>query len=400
MKDKRLIIIFITVFIDLVGFGIIIPMNPYLAGRYGASPLEVGLLMSVYSLCQFIFAPLWGQWSDRYGRRPVILMSLLGAALAHTGFAFADSLTGLILARGLAGLFGGNISAAMAYIADVTEAKDRSKGMGLIGAAFGLGFICGPVLGGVFGEVGRHLGAHPPLNESFPALIAAAICFLNFLSALKFLPESRKVPLEHKKVFRLLKIYQVLGEPVVGGLICLVFLNVFAMAHVEASLFLYVREKFGWSMPQASFGFAYIGVIMVFTQGYLIRKIMPQYGERVLLLAGLGLSLAAYALIALATGVPVLALAVTLLGLGNGLTNPSLNGGISLASGRDEQGGNLGVSQSVSSLARILGPPTGGALYQSYGSWTPFAAAAVLCFTASALAWMMRSRIPQRGKEV
>ncbi|NJM09791.1 MAG: TCR/Tet family MFS transporter [Bdellovibrionaceae bacterium] len=297
MKDKRLIIIFVTVFVDLVGFGIIIPMNPYLAGKYGATPLQVGLLMSVYSLFQFIFAPVWGQLSDRYGRRPVILVSLLGAALAHTGFAFATSLTGLLIARGLAGLFGGNISAAMAYIADITAEKDRSKGMGLIGAAFGLGFICGPVLGGVFGEIGRGMGTTPPFNESFPALIAGLICFVNFLSALKFLPESRRGVASTSRGFRFQRIYQALGKPVVGGLMMLAFLNAFAMAHIEASLFLYVQDHFAWSQTKASFGFAYIGVIMVFTQGYLIRKLLPKYGERRLLLLGFVFSVFAYGLI-------------------------------------------------------------------------------------------------------
>src|SRR6185312_15700921 len=192
MKDKRLLIIFLTVFIDLVGFGIIIPMNPYLAEAFGASPFQVGLLMSVYSLMQFIFSPFWGQLSDRVGRRPVILISLLGGAASHLGFAFATSFWALVLARSLAGLFGGNLSAARAYIADITPEKDRSKGMGLIGAAFGIGFILGPLIGYVFGRVGVHLGTLPPLGESFPALIAAFICFSNFLFAYFALPESRQ----------------------------------------------------------------------------------------------------------------------------------------------------------------------------------------------------------------
>lgn len=401
MKDKRLIIIFMTVFIDLVGFGIIIPMNPYLAGKFGASPLQVGLLMSVYSLFQFIFSPVWGQLSDRYGRRPVILISLLGAALAHTGFAFATTLNGLLLARAFAGLFGGNISAAMAYIADVTAEKDRSKGMGLVGAAFGLGFICGPVIGGVFGQVGQTLGNAPPFNESFPALVAGGICFLNFLSALKFLPESRRITqtpvASSPRGFRFQRIYAALTKPVLGGLMILVFLNVFAMAHIEASLFLFVQDRFSWTQATASFGFAYIGLIMVFTQGYLIRKIMPKFGERKLLLAGLALSTFAYAVIAGSNEVFMLALGVTALGLGNGLVNPSLNGSISLVSGEDEQGANIGVSQSLSSLARILGPPTGGALYQYQGTWSPFLAAAVFCLGAVMVAWMLGQKIPQRG---
>lgn len=399
MKDKRLVIIFITVFIDLVGFGIVIPLNPYLAKTFGASPLQVGLLMSVYSLCQFLFAPVWGQLSDYYGRRPVILISLLGAAAAHTSFAFATSFWGLVAARSLAGVFGGNISAAMAYIADITAEKDRSKGMGMIGAAFGLGFICGPFLGGIFGTVGEQIGSAPPFGSSFAALIAGAICFLNFLSALKYLPESRTPSsASAKRSLRLLKIAQALGTPVLGALVFLVFVNTFAMAHIEASLFLYVQDIYQWSLPTASFGFAYIGLIMVFTQGYLIRKWMPKYGERRLLMAGLLLSGAAYALISVEQGLPWLAAAVTILGLGNGLVNPALNGSVSLVSARDEQGGNLGVSQSLSSLARILGPPSGGYLYQQIGVWSPFAAASVLCVVALITALAIRKQIPERGK--
>ena len=399
MKDKRLLIIFLTVFIDLVGFGIIIPLNPYLARAFGATPFMVGVLMSVYSLMQFIFAPVWGQLSDRFGRRPIILCTLLGGGLAHLGFACADSMTGLLLARALAGLFGGNISTAMAYIADITEEKDRSKGMGMIGAAFGLGFILGPMIGGASAELGRRLGTTPPLGESFPALIAAAVCGLNFLSACKFLPESRKFggPAPHRGL-RFQRIWRALSTPVLGTLMLIIFINTFAMAHVEASLFLLVQERFAWSMAQASFGFGYIGVILVFTQGYLIRKWMPRAGERKLLLIGLLLSAAGFALISASGGLGLLTVAVTLLGLGSGLANPALNGSVSLVSGSEVQGNNLGVSQSLSSLARILGPATGGALYQHMGDWSPFAAAAGLAAAGLGVAWTIRARLPEGGR--
>lgn len=399
MKDRRLLIIFFTVFVDLVGFGIIIPLNPYLAKVFGASPFMVGLLMSIYSLMQFIFSPIWGQLSDRFGRRPIILWSLLGGAVAHTGFAFAQSLTGLLLARGFAGLFGGNISTAMAYIADVTEEKDRSKGMGMIGAAFGLGFILGPMIGGVFAEVGKSLGSVPPLGESFPALVAGGICFLNFLSAFRYLPESRKfggpAPVRGLRFQRIVK---ALSTPTLGVLMLLVFLSTFAMAHIEASLFLFIQDKFQWSLTQASFGFGYIGVILVFTQGYLIRKLMPKLGERKLLLLGLALAGSGFALASVGYNLTLLTLAVTILGLGIGLVNPSLNGSVSLVSGPEVQGNNLGVSQSLSSLARILGPAAGGALYQEIGSWSPFAVAAVSTFFGLLIAWTIRARLPQGGR--
>ena len=398
MKDKRLIIIFLTVFMDLVGFGIIIPLNPFLARSFGASAAMVGWLMSIYSLMQFVFSPVWGQLSDRIGRRPVILWSLLGAGLAHLGFAFASSLTGLMLARALAGVFGGNISTAMAYIADITDEKDRSKGMGLIGAAFGLGFILGPMLGGLAGEYGRQLGSQPPLGESFPALIAGSICLLNFVMALRVLPESRKAgAIGPERGLRLKRIGRALNTPVLGALMGLVFVNTFAMAHIEASLFLFVQEHLGWSMSKASYGFGYIGVIMVFTQGYLIRKWMPRLGERKVLMIGLLLSAVGFTLISVGGGLLPLFLAVTAIGLGNGLSNPSLSGSVSLVSGAEEQGKNLGVSQSLSSLARILGPASGGLLYQLVGAWAPFAVAGALAFYAFASAVLIQKRLPESG---
>lgn len=399
MKDKRLLIIFFTVFIDLVGFGIIIPMNPYLAEQFGATPLMVGLLMSVYSLMQFIFSPLWGQTSDRIGRRPVILISLLGGAIAHLGFAFAPSLLWLMVARAFAGVFGGNISTAMAYIADITDEKNRSKGMGLVGAAFGLGFVLGPVIGGVFTIVGHKLGSAPPLGSSFPAVIASLICFLNFLSAWRFLPESRKFgtstpPRGHR--FR--KIWNAFTTPVLGTLVALVFLNSFAMAHIEAPLFLFVQDAFGWGQFAASLGFGYIGVIMIFTQGFLIRRFMPRLGESRVLLLGLLFSGVGFLLVTVSFNLAVLVLAVTTLGIGNGLANPSLNGSVSLVSDPEAQGNNLGVAQSLSSLARIVGPATGGALYQHWGRGTPFAVAGALALLGVLIVWIVRARLPRAGR--
>lgn len=392
MKDKRLAIIFLTVFIDLVGFGIIIPLSPYYARVFDASPFEVGLLMSIYSLLQFIFSPIWGQLSDRYGRRPIILFSLLGAALSHMSFAFASSLTGLMIARGMAGLFGGNISTAMAYIADITDEQNRSKGMGLVGAAFGLGFLCGPLIGGFF--------AGPPFATNAPAMVAGTICFLNFLFAMRFLTESRSesAPVVARPS-RWSQMKQAFNSPVLGGLMLLVFINTFAMAHIEASLFLLMQDQFAWTLKQASFGFAYIGLILVITQGFLIRKWMPKLGEQKLLLIGLVLSTLGFAGMAWQGSLGVLAVAVTLLGVGNGCVNPSLNGSISLLTGKEVQGNNLGIAQSLSSVARILGPPSGGYLYQHLGKPSPFAAAAVFVVLAALGVWKWRHRLPSAGAQ-
>ena len=385
---KKLSIIFLTVFIDLVGFGIIIPLNPYLAKVFGAGPLQVGLLMSIYSLMQFIFSPFWGQISDRKGRRPVILISLFGACASHLGFAMSTSYGALFLCRMLAGIFGGNIPVAMAYIADVTPEKDRSKGMGLIGAAFGLGFILGPAIGGIFADIGTRLGSAPPFGGSFPAVIASLICFLNFVSAFFFLPESRTTftSVTSKRPARLKRILDCLSRPTLGRLMTLYFVNTFALAQVEAALFLFVQDRFHWSYTNASFGFAYIGFMMALTQGFLIRKLIPLLGEGKMVVIGLStMGLGLFGL-SFAEGLPLLCISVTALALGNGICTPALSGSISLFSGAEEQGNNLGVAQSLASLSRILGPVIGGFLYQSVSLVAPFRFSSLVAILGAVLA--------------
>lgn len=402
MKEKkRFLVIFLTVFMDLVGFGIVIPMNPYLARQFGADPLQVGLLMTIFSGLQFLFSPIWGQLSDRVGRRPVILFSVLGSSVAHLAFGFSTSLTGLFLARGLAGLFGGNISAAMAAVADITTPKDRAKGMGLIGAAFGLGFVLGPFLGGLFAVVGARLGDQPPFGASFPAIAASAICFLNFLLAWRIFPETNprlvnpgKQTLT-KRQPRFALLIHLLRKPVLKDVLIIYFLSSLAMAHMEASLFMLVQDRYSWSMTTASLGFAYVGVIIAITQGGLIRRTLPKWGEARSFLIGLSLMAVGFAGVGWVTSVGWLAVAVTLLALGNGFSNPSLSGSVSLLSPEEEQGGTMGVNQSLSALGRILGPALGGWFYKSSGASTPFYVAAGLTLVGLVLGYRVRRQIPR-----
>jgi MFS family permease len=397
---KPLLVIFLTVFIDLVGFGIIIPLSPYLASHFGASAFKIGLLMAIYSAMQFLFSPFWGGLSDRYGRRPIILVSLLGAGFAHLTFAFATTYTMLFMARLFAGIFGANISTAMAYIADITEPNERSKGMGMIGAAFGLGFILGPALGGLFGHIGEMLGSQPPFGKNFSAVVAFLICMLNVGLAYRYLNESLNT--KHKsdidRSSRLKKISNVLSRPIVGPLVFTFFLASLAMAHMEATLFLYVKDEFSWTMTQASLGFAYVGVMMVITQGYLIRKLMPKIGERKLLITGLSMTAVGLALIGFSHHLALLTLAVTLLGIGTGLTNPSLSGSVSLLTKDNEQGSAMGVSQSLQALGRIVGPVLGGYFYQTYSFGMPFFAAGFFTFCGLLLVLRLYKFLPQTGK--
>jgi DHA1 family tetracycline resistance protein-like MFS transporter len=385
--NSRLLVIFMTVFIDLVGFGIILPLSPYLAREFHATPLQIGLLLSIYSITQFLCSPFWGALSDRIGRRPVILIGLFGGGLSYLLFAFSSTLTLLFVARALAGVFGGNISTAHAYIADVTKPEERSKGMGLIGAAFGLGFIFGPLLGAGLGVLGVRIGSAPPFGMSFSALGAAVLCFANFsLASLvlkESLPPSARAPRVRRN--RVAEIMRQLRSPVAGSLMIVFFLSGLAMAQMEAMLFPFVADRFGWGLEKSSLGFAYVGVLMVITQGYLIRKWMPRFGERRVLLVGLSGFAVSLALIPFSFTVSLLAITMTVLAVGNGMMRPPNLGLISLASPASEQGAVLGVTNSLSSLGRILGPAAGGWLYEHVSKGAPFWLAAVL---AGLAIWM------------
>jgi MFS family permease len=379
-----LTVIFFTVFIDLIGFGIIIPLSPYLARQFHASSFEIGLLLAAYSLTQFIFSPIWGGLSDRVGRRPVILISLLGGALSYTLFAFGQTFWILLLARALAGVFGGNISTAHAYIADVTTPENRSKGMGLLGAAFGLGFIVGPMIGAGLGILGQRMGETPPLGSSFSALGAAALCLANFVFAYFVLRES--LPPEKRglkiKRNRLVELKRQMSRPIAGPLMWVFFLSGLAMAQMETMLFPYMFDRFGWDLRLSSYGFAYIGVLMVFTQGYLVRKWMPKFGESHVLKVGLLMFALSLVALPFSFTISILAVTMTVLAIGNGLMRPPNLGLISLATPPDEQGLTMGVTNSLASLGRIIGPLIGGVAY-SFSQAAPFLVAGGL----AALAW-------------
>lgn len=404
MKSKKspLLVVFLIVFIDLVGFGIIIPLGPYYATQIGATPTQVGILMAIYSLMQFLFSPFWGKLSDKMGRRPILLISLLGSSLSYLFFAFSTTFWMLLLARSFAGFFGANISTALAYIADVTEEKDRSKGMGLIGAAFGLGFILGPAIGGILSEVGMRIGDQPPFGIGFSALGASVICFVNFLVAIKVLKESlteEKKQHIQKRESRYALIKRFLFTKPQGVLLFLGFVSTFAFAHMESTLALFVKDSWNWGFAKASFAFAYVGIVSVFTQGFLIRKLMPKYGEPPLMFIGLILTALGMLGISLSTEVWMLGSAVTLMGLGMGLFNPSNLGCISLSTASHDQGKVMGVAQSFSALGRILGPLSGGFVYGHLGMRFPFILAATVLAIGIFVLVGVRKLIPNKAKK-
>jgi DHA1 family tetracycline resistance protein-like MFS transporter len=397
--NTKLLTIFLTVFLDLVGFGLIIPLSPYLARQFSADPLQIGFLMAIYSGMQFLFSPIWGSISDRVGRKPILIICLIGTSFGHFAFAFADQLIWLFVARAVAGLFSGSISTAMAYVADVTTDSERSKGMGLMGAAFGLGFILGPALGAVFAIVGSKLGDHAPFGPQFSAIAAGVLCFCNGVAAIWFLQESltlenRKTSLRRSRFASLKKYFK---APVVAQLIGTSALSVLAMALIENQLFLFVDDRFNWSLAKASLGFAYVGLIMAFTQGYLIRRVLEKWGEKRVLLLGLFMTMLAFSMMAMQGPVAWLAVAVTLLGFGVGFVNPSVNGSISLMADKSEQGEIMGLSQGLSALARVVGPLVGGWAYKSIGMHSPFAMAAIIVSVGLLLIVSVFSALPSKA---
>lgn len=372
-------ILFAIVLTDLIGFGIVIPLLPFYAEHFGASPNTVTLVMATYSAGQLLMAPVWGRLSDRLGRRPILLTSLLGSILSYLWLGFADSLWILFAARLLQGGMAGNIAAAQAYVADVTTPDTRAKGMGMIGAAFGLGFIFGPVLGGVLAGS----DPHQP-NTAAPAFLAAGLSALAFLGTMVFLKESLSAEARRSArsgsgpVGRLVAIRRAFARPRLRLLVLLFFAITAAFSGMETTFAMWTERQFGWGAQQVSYVFVYIGLLAATVQGGLIHRLTRKYGEPKVLLAGTGSIVIGLLLLPLSSGLPVLLLATALLAVGMGMTQPSINSLISREAQIHEQGEVMGVSQSMGSLARIIGPAVAGTLMGGVGRHAPYLAGAVV----------------------
>ncbi len=396
---KPLVIIFFTVFIYLLGFGIVIPTIPIISTQLGATAFQAGLLMSAYSFMQFIFSPFWGRLSDRHGRRPILLICLAGEVFAYLLFSQATNLPLLFVARLLSGFFGASISTASAYISDITPPHERSKGMALIGVAFGLGFLFGPAIGGGLTLWAEHISPDPFFRSSFSSYWVAGLCLLTFLFAFRYLKETNtKISVAAEKKNRFSRILHHFRIETIGPLMFVFFLSSFAMSCMEATLVLYAKDRFGWGLKEVSFGFAYIGVIIVLTQGFLVRRLIPKVGEKQVLRAGLIFMVIGFSTIAIANSIPVLAIAQTFLAVGVGFTNPSILGAISLLTSDDEQGTTLGTTQGLSSLGRIIGPALGGALYSALTLTSPFVFSSALMMIALFIVITIYSDIPNAGQ--
>ncbi|MGO8897379.1 MAG: MFS transporter [Isosphaeraceae bacterium] len=364
-------IVVLIVLIDLLGFSVVMPLLAPFAEQYGFREWQIGLLFSAYPLCQLIAGPILGRMSDRYGRRPILIFSQAGTALSFLILGLSRNFTVMLLARMLDGASGGNILVAQAYVADVTTPENRSRGMGLIGMAFGLGFVLGPLLGGVLVSL--------PIAEDWrlrlPFLVAAGFSTLAWILVLSRLPESRPVAARNRESARVLSwrgLVDTMTLPGIGQLMLLGFLSVLAFAALEGTLSLYLRRRMDWNARSAAFVFAGLGLLSALVQGGLIRRLVPRFGEPRLIGAGIAIVALGFAGLALASGAPELAGAIVLVGVGQGLVGPSVSGMLSRITPASEQGAVFGTLSSTQTLARMISYSTANLLLGRVSTAAPY----------------------------
>lgn len=387
-----LFVLFLTVFIDLVGFGIIIPILPLYAEHFHASPMEIGWLTGIYSGMQIIFTPILGKLSDRFGRRPVLMISIAGTAAGFALMGMATALPLLFVARILAGVTGGNISIPQAYIADVTTPEERSRSMGLVGAAFGLGFTFGPMIGGLMSRI----------SYSAPFFFAAGLAAMNTLLVYLILPESlsrqhRTRPHEDASITEVFRH----GRGWTFAIVVATYFFLIVGFAIMTTLFaLFTEKRFGYDARANGYLFGFVGIITVIVQGGLVGRMVKLFGEVILARIGMLLTAASLALLPVSSNLTLLLIACAGLSLGSGFASPPLSGLASQMIDRSWQGRALGVMQSAGSTGRLLGPLLGGWLLMfdlrksvtAYGR-TPFVAGALLCFIGALLAFCVKKPI-------
>lgn len=361
MSKRPLLVIFVTVFVDLLGFGIVLPLLAVYAEKLNASSTTVAVLAASFSVMQFLFAPLWGRLSDRIGRKPVLILGLLGSVIFYGIFGYASlvgSIALLFVSRIGAGIAGATISTAQAYIADSTPPERRTSGMAIIGAAFAIGMTFGPLIGGVAlmqTDVAGSSGLSP-----LPGYLAAGISGIALLLAIFVLPESLKEGSRTEKTgwMNLANLRLAVGSSLVASLLLIGFVAVFAFAKFESTLSLLCKEGFGYADTQIYYIFTYIGITLTLAQGFLVRRLAKKVPEKAMSLAGIlamGVGMAGLVWAAAEASTPLLLGTLPILVVGFALLSTSVQGWLSRASRQDQQGGILGINQSLAALARILG---------------------------------------------
>lgn len=362
---RPMVILLIIQFLVMVGFGIVIPILPFFVGKLGGGALSLGIFMSVYSIMQFIFAPIWGGLSDRIGRRPVLLIGLGGYGVTFLMFGMVNNLYLLIGLRALAGMVSSaTIPTAMAYLADITEGADRSKGMGMLGAAMGLGMVFGPAIGG-------WLGLH---SFSLPFFVAGGIALLLLPFTWTFLPESLKRPISDIPGRRRPRLtLEVMKDPLFA-LFAFNFVISFSMSMFESTFVLFSADKFGFGTEEMGITFAILGIFAVIVQGGLIGPLVKKFGESKLVNSGALLSALGLILIIFSGNAILLVMSTVVFMVGNSLMTPTSSSLVTKQNSRG-QGASLGFFQSFASLGRVFGPVTGGALFE-IGKGLPYIAGA------------------------
>ena len=347
-----LFVIFLTVFIDMVGFGIIIPVLPLYAEHFHATPVQIGWLTGIYSGVQIIFMPILGRLSDRYGRRPVLIVSLIGTAIGFLVMGWASSLSLLFVARIIDGATGGNISTAQAYIADVSTPENRSRSMGIIGAAFGLGFTFGPMIGGIMSRI----------SYGAPFYFAAALAAVNVVLLYFILPESLSAEYRSKPHdrARLLEVFQHGHGRLFGIIVATYFFAITGFAIMTTLFALFTQRHFGFDAQHTGYVFGFIGIISVIMQGGLIGRLVKMFGETNLARTGLFLLAGALAFLPFVPTVQLLLAVCAAIAISNGMVTPTLNGLASQMIDRSWQGRAMGLMQAAGSMGRLIGPLLGG----------------------------------------
>lgn len=373
-KNKALLTIFLIVFIDLFGFGIILPLLPFIAEKYGASPFEIGLLASAYSFFQFVSSPILGRLSDRFGRKKLLIISQMGTALGFIILGVANSLPLIFLSRIIDGATGGNISIAQAYIADVTTEKQRVRGMGLISAAFGMGFIFGPAVSGLLA----------PYGYSIPAYFAAGVSVITVLTNILFLKESvntKKAIKEKATGFTFRRLKEAMAHFPIGILITAFFVLNLSFSVLQGVFAIWTQYTFGFGARQNGFLFTYIGVVAVLTQLFILPYLSRKTNETKLLIYAILIMSLGFLVLPL-DGIYSVYLALLIIASTNGIVNPTVQSLASKSVHKEEYGGTLGIFQSVGSLGRIFGPSFGGTIYDLAGVNYPFFLSSILIFSS------------------
>jgi len=350
---RPLVLITLIVLVDLLGFTLVMPILPLYAREYGFSSWQIGLLLAAFPLCQLVAGPILGRLSDRYGRRPVLAASQAGTAISFLMLGFSSSFLGLLLARMLDGASGGNFLVAQAYVADVTKPEERARSLGLIGAAFGVGFVLGPLLGGLL--LLLPLPAYWHLR--LPFLIAAGFSTLAWVLVLRFLPESLPADSAARQAARSLTwdgLKVSLQQPQLRLLILAGALSTLAFATLEGTYSLFLKDRLNWGPALASLGFAFLGLVSALVQGGMIRPLVKRFGELKLILAGTVVLAVGLALLGRASDVYGLLLAAPLVALGSGLSNPAITGLLSRTASPAAQGAVFGTLSSAQTMARMV----------------------------------------------